>query len=79
MFKAAAKAKPARRKAAPKRGRPRKHPRGSLTPLLIRLPKTLHAQLRRVAFEDERSLNDILTEVISRWYERRQTRRSGAR
>lgn len=73
MFKDTETAKSSRR-GAPKRGRPRKHPRGSLTPLLIRLPKTLHAQLRRLATDEGRSLNDILTEVISRWYERREAR-----
>ncbi|MBN8614549.1 MAG: toxin-antitoxin system HicB family antitoxin [Deltaproteobacteria bacterium] len=73
MFKAAAKPK-SPRNAAPKRGRPRKHARGSLTPLLVRLPKPLHAQLRRVAAAEGRSINDIVIDLISRWSDRRRAR-----
>jgi predicted GNAT superfamily acetyltransferase len=76
MFKARTGTKGPRKAKPPARGRPRKHARGSLSALLIRVPKELHAQLRHVAIDEGRSLNDILTEVISAWYERRSPRRS---
>jgi predicted HicB family RNase H-like nuclease len=35
--------------------------------LMLRLPPELHQQLRRVAFEEDRSLNNLLVHIVRRW------------
>lgn len=49
------------------RGRPKKHtePRH---PLVLRLDRSLHRELKRYATDCERPLHDILVEVIVAWW-----------
>ena len=79
MLKVTKKPGRVRGNAGPKRGRPRKHPEGSLTALIIRVPKELHAQLKRLAVDEGRSLNDVLTDVLSGWCARQGLRRLSRR
>lgn len=35
----------------------------------LRVPKELHEKLRKESFETERSINEIITELIEKYYE----------
>lgn len=36
---------------------------------LLRLPDDFHKQLRKIAFEEERSINEILNELVKKYLE----------
>lgn len=40
--------------------------------ILARVPKALHAQIRRQAFDTERSLNDIVNEALREYMARQK-------
>lgn len=52
------------------RGRPRKLEDHVL--FSLRLPSDLHTELRKFAFDEKRSLNDILGEVVEKWWDKRR-------
>lgn len=54
--------KPGRRS----RGRPSKFDE-DVQPFVLRLPRSLHEELRQLAIEAERSLNDVLLLALREW------------
>ena len=59
--------------------RPKAKPAGEETVILgLRLPKSIHAAIKRIASEEDRSLNGQIVRALKQWLKRTEGKRPNA-